>query len=134
MTSICRSRRCTFNAYRAFQVWFHFQIAMNLRFVKRLDKLAKEIPANGTNLYIGNVLVKTFGDHFANRAQEGVCLGGDIRWLKRLGIDCSQINLFFPSFQFSLISDLCSTDTKPQRASILILKSATKRPFLRLDK
>ena len=59
MTAICRSRGCVFNAYRAFQVWFHFQIVTNLKFVKRLDKLAKEIPANGTNLYIGNVLIRT---------------------------------------------------------------------------
>ena len=59
MTAIHRFRGCVFTAYRASQVWFHFQIATNERFVKRLDKLTKEIPANGTNLYIGNVLIRT---------------------------------------------------------------------------
>lgn len=133
MTAICRSRGCVFNAYRAFQVWFHFQIVTNLKFVKRLDKLAKEIPANGTNLYIWNVSLNMSEIISFNRGQEGVP-GRRHQAVKAVGDRLFPDQLIFPIFSFSLISDLCFTDTKAQRASILILKSVTKRPFLKLDK
>ena len=98
MTAICRSRGCIFNAYRAFQVWFHFQIATNLRFVKRLDKLAKEIPANGTNLYIGNVLVKTVGDHFALQGLRRSMFGRRHQVVKAVGDRLFPDQLIFPIF------------------------------------